>query len=100
MSLLTASTISLGSGHLEGQLGHGLDPEAIIDYGIGLGSERITRGHVRGQLQDANIQRLSVAAAGSRQHLIAVRDGKKMSKRTTPKKIDRISLIPRASILR
>jgi hypothetical protein len=72
---------------LEPQLEHGLDPEAVIDYGIGLGGARITLGSIHSQLQDANIQRLSVASGASRQHLIAIRDGKKLPKRNTLKKI-------------
>jgi hypothetical protein len=72
---------------LEPQLEHGLDPEAVVDYGIGFGGERITLGRVRSQLQNANIQKLSVASGVSRQHLIAIRDGKKIPKRMTLKKI-------------
>jgi hypothetical protein len=72
---------------LEPQLEHGIDPEAVIDYGIGLGGERITLTRVRSELQSANIQRLSVASGVSRRQLINVRDGKKTPKRITLKKV-------------
>lgn len=42
---------------------------------------------MRSQLQQANIQRLSIASGGSRRLLIDVRDGKKTPKRITLKKI-------------
>ena len=73
--------------NLEEQLEHGLDPESGTDYGIGLGGERITLHSIRSQFQSANIQRLSSASAVSRQHLIAIRDGKKTPTRNTLKKI-------------
>jgi hypothetical protein len=73
--------------NLEGQLEHGLDPEAVTDYGIGLDGERITLARLQAGLGIAKLQRLSVASGVSRQHLIAIRDGKKTPKRTTLRRV-------------
>jgi hypothetical protein len=72
---------------LQPQLELGFVPEAIIDYRIGLGVERITLGRISRQLHSANIQRLSLVSEVLRRHLIAIRDNKKTRKRNTLTKI-------------
>lgn len=73
--------------NLEEQLEHGLDPESVLEYGIGFDGEKITLGQIRARLETANIKRLSIASGVSRPHLIAVRNGIKVPKRNTFRRI-------------
>ena len=72
---------------LEAQLEHGLDPDAVMDYGIGPNSNRITLETLRLILNEANLSRLEMASGISRQTLTSIRDGKRIPKRRTARRI-------------
>jgi len=72
---------------LQEQLEHGSDPDAIIEYGIGPGGERITRDQIREMLHHTNLSRLQIASGVSRRRLMDVRDGNVVPKPNTLKKI-------------
>lgn len=73
--------------NLEEQLEHGVDPDAVLDYGHGFEGVRLTLDQIQTELRNANLSRLRIAAGVSRQRLTDVRDGRKTPKRTTLRKI-------------
>jgi hypothetical protein len=73
---------------LERQIEHGIDPDAVLDYGIGFEGVRLTLIQMRIELRKANLSRLRIASGVSRQRLTDIRDGKAFPKRATLRKIE------------
>jgi hypothetical protein len=60
--------------NLEEHLELGSDPDAVIEYGIGIGHQRITLDQLRTDLQNTNLSRLRIASGVSRQPFLAGRE--------------------------
>jgi hypothetical protein len=72
---------------LEEQLELGSDPDAVIEYGAGREGREFPLRRLSADISPANLSRLAVASGISRQWLADIRDGERIPKRSTVKKV-------------